>query len=213
MTLKSMLLFVRTLISCILLFNAFTQITKAQSLSTHEFNKDKSSAQIETEKAPSFEDKDVQRSIQYMLERAQFIRTLAAEHLVYLNSNRQSADIRLMEDAAQVMAFDLVCEDEKIEAKILNNIAADTSFKIAMMAGNSSISDQLAKITATQSIHERMDLVGSIATTVLMFKIGRRRGLFDALISDYGVKRFCAGMQADMRTRYNDLASNLGEAH
>lgn len=163
-------------------------------------------------KAPSLEDEHVQRSIQYMLERAQLTRTLATEHLKYLKDNRTSPDIRLMEDASQVMAFDLVCTDEKIEKKTLNHIAAETSFKIAMLAGESTISERLARITDRQTVPARMELVGDIATTVLMFEVGRRRGLFDALVTDFGAKRFCSGMRADMRTRYNDLASNLGTA-
>ena len=158
---------------------------------------------------PSFQDEDVQKSISYMLRRAQLTRMLAAEHIAYLKAHRDTAAIRLMEDASQVMAFDLVCADEKIQPKMLNQIAADTSFKIAMMAGKSTISERLARISAKQTIHRRMELIGDIATTVLMFEIGRRRGLFDALVTDFGTKRFCAGMRKDMRARYNDLASNL----
>ncbi len=167
---------------------------------------------IEQDEAPNFDDPKVQRSIQYMLERAQLTRTLAAEHLIYLNENRTSADIKLMEDAAQVMAFNLVCNDEKIVEKTLGHIAADTSFRIAMLAGESTISQRLAQITSSQEVNHRMELIGDIATTVLMFEVGRRQGLFEALVTDFGVKRFCSGMQDDMRTRYNDLASNLGSA-
>ncbi|MBL4639179.1 MAG: hypothetical protein JKY57_01485 [Kordiimonadaceae bacterium] len=160
-------------------------------------------------KAPSFDDESVQRSVGYMLKRAQLTRTLATEYLEYLYEHRDNSNMRLMEDAAQVMAFDLVCEDEKIQTKVINNIATDTSFRLAMMAGESAISERLARITAKQSVNDRMELVGDIATTVFMYEIGRRRGLYDALVTDYGTKRFCAGMVKDMRNRYNDLASNL----
>jgi hypothetical protein len=44
-----------------------------------------------------------------------------------------------------------------------------------------------------------------------MFEVGRRRGLFDALLTDFGKKRFCAGMQTDMRNRYNEIISTLGD--
>lgn len=160
--------------------------------------------------APDFDDPNVQNAIQYMLERAQLTRSLATEHLTYMQKNRASAEIRLMEDASQVMAFNILCEDEKIEEKTINHIAADTSFRIAMLAGDSTISTQLARITESQPVSRRMELIGDMATTVLMFEVGRRKGMFDALVTDFGVKRFCAGMQDDMRTRYNALASNLG---
>ncbi|MBL4836191.1 MAG: hypothetical protein JKY34_01325 [Kordiimonadaceae bacterium] len=170
---------------------------------------DNAVTQKEAVSKPSFQDEDVQKSISYMLRRAQLTRMLAAEHIAYLKNHRDTAAIRLMEDASQVMAFDLVCADEKIQSKMLNQIAADTSFKIAMMAGKSTISERLARISAKQIVNRRMELIGDIATTVLMFEIGRRRGLFDALVTDFGTKRFCAGMRKDMRARYNDLASNL----
>lgn len=153
----------------------------------------------------------VMRSMQMMLKRAQLTRTLAAEHLDYIKNHRDQADIRLIEDASQVMAFDLICEDEKMEARDLNQIAADTSFRIAMMAGTSTIGARLTRIAQEQTIKERMHLIGDIATTVLMFEVGRRRGLFDALLTDFGKKRFCSGMQTDMRNRYNDIIATLSE--
>lgn len=153
----------------------------------------------------------IMRSMQMMLERAQLTRTLAAEHLAYIKSHRDQTDIRLIEDASQVMAFDLICEDDKMEARDLNQIAADTSFKIAMMAGTSTIGARLTRIAQKQTVKERMHLIGDIATTVLMFEVGRRRGLFDALLTDFGQKRFCAGMQTDMRNRYNDIIATLGD--
>jgi len=151
------------------------------------------------------------KSMEYMLRRAQLTRTLAAEHLLYIEQNRDKAEIRMMEDASQVMAFDLICEDEKMDSHNLNQIAADTSFKIAMMAGNSTIAPRLSSVTKKQTVEERMELIGDIATTVLMYEIGRRRGLFDALLTDFGKKRFCAGMQTDMRTRYNEIIAGLGD--
>jgi len=160
---------------------------------------------------PGSDDKSVQQSVNHMLRRAQLTRALAAEHLIYIKSNRDEAEVRIIEDATQVMAFNLICEDEKITPKVLNQIATDTSFKIAMMAGRSTISEKLAKIAARQSIEDRMELIGDVATTVLMFEIGRRRGLFDALLTDFGQKRFCKGIQADMRTRYNGLANGIGQ--
>ncbi|MFC3053597.1 hypothetical protein [Kordiimonas pumila] len=163
-----------------------------------------------TPTSPSMDDPAIRKSIEHMLKRAQLTRTLAAEHLIYIKENRDTAIIRLIEDATQVMAFNLICEDEKIEARELNQIAADVSFKVAMMAGNSSISEQLARIASQQTVNERMELIGDISTTVLMFEVGRRRGLFDALMTDFGKPRFCSGMEGDMRTRYNALVTGLG---
>ncbi|MEX0297427.1 MAG: hypothetical protein AB3N28_00035, partial [Kordiimonas sp.] len=191
---------------CLVLLATLTIATTVQA-------QDSQTNPSETEQqddAPDFNDPNVQRSIQYMLERAQLTRTFAEEHLSFLKENRTSPEIRQMEDASQVMAFNRVCSDEKIDKKTINHIAADTSFRIAMLAGESTISERLARITASQTVNKRMELVGDIATTVLMFEVGRRQGLFEALVNDFGVKRFCTGMQDDMRTRYNDLASNLG---
>lgn len=180
------------------------------AMAATETNAQAETRQADTSDAPNFDDPNVQRSIQYMLERAQLTRTLASEHLTYMQQNRTSAEIRLMEDASQVMAFNLLCNDEKIEKKTIGHIAADTSFRIAMLAGESTISERLARITEQQEVDRRMELIGDMATTVLMFEVGRRKGMFDALVTDFGAKRFCAGMQDDMRSRYNDLASNLG---
>jgi len=155
-------------------------------------------------------DQQVMKSMGYMLRRAQLTRTLASEHLDYIKKNRDRDEMRALEDASQVMAFNLICEDEEMDAKALNQIAADTSFKIAMMAGTSSIGRQLTNIARKQTVEERMELIGDISTTVLMYEIGRRRGLFDALLTDFGQKRFCAGMQTDMRTRYKEIVASLG---
>lgn len=151
------------------------------------------------------------KSIDHMLRRAELTRSLAAEHLEYIKSNRDKAETRLLEDASQVMAFDLICDDEKMDYQSLNQIAADASYKIGMMAGNSTIAGRLREISKTKSVEERMELIGDVATTVLMYEIGRRRGLFDALLTDFGKKRFCAGMQTDMRTRFNEMITGLGD--
>lgn len=160
---------------------------------------------------PTQEQQDkIYKSMEYMLRRAELTRTLAAEHLLYIKNDRNKEDTRILEDASQVMAFDLICDDETIESRALNQIAADTSFKIAMMAGKSTIGPRLTRLASKQSVDERMALIGDIATTVLMYEIGRRRGLFDALLTDFGKKRFCAGMQTDMRTRYKEMNAALG---
>ena len=157
----------------------------------------------------SAEQKQILKSMQHMLRRAQTSRTLAAEHIKYIKSTDDAEAIRLLEDASQVMAFHLICEDETMDSRDLNQIAADVSFKIAMMAGNSTIAPRLTRMAQKQSVEQRMELIGDISTTVLMYEIGRRRGLFDALLTDFGQKRFCAGMQTDMRTRYDELNARL----
>jgi len=155
-------------------------------------------------------EQQVMKSMEYMLRRAQLTRTLASEHLEYIKANRETEEIRTLEDASQVMAFNLICSDEEMDSRELNQIAADTSFKIAMMAGTSSIGQQLTQLARKQTVEERMELIGDVSTAVLMYEIGRRRGLFDALLTDFGKKRFCAGMQTDMRTRYKEIIASLG---
>jgi len=156
-------------------------------------------------------EQQIMKSMEYMLRRAQLTRSLASEHLAYIKENRGKEEIRILEDASQVMAFDLICEDEQMDRRALNQIAADTSFKIAMMAGTSSIGARLTRLASKQTVEERMELIGDISTTVLMYEIGRRRGLFDALLTDFGKKRFCAGMQTDMRNRYEEILTNIGQ--
>jgi len=192
--------FVSLIASC-LLFSVFGGAAIAQEATTPG------------QPTPNEEERQAQimRSMQMMLERAQLTRTLAAQHLEFIKNNRDQTEIRLIEDAAQVMAFDLICDDDKMNPADLNQIAADTSFRIAMMAGTSSISTTLTRLAQKQSVQERMELIGDISTTVLMFEVGRRRGLFDALLTDFGKKRFCAGMQTDMRNRYNEIISTLGD--
>jgi len=161
--------------------------------------------------AQSAEQQQIARSMNYMLRRAELTRTLAAQHLEYIMSNRENSKIRLIEDASQVMAFDLICEDDQIDGKSLNQIAADITFRIAMLAGKSTIAPRLTELARKQTVEERMALIGDISTTVLMFEIGRRRGLFDALLTDFGQKRFCAGMRTDMRTRFNEMITSIGD--
>lgn len=153
----------------------------------------------------------VMKSMQYMLRRAHLTRTLAAEHLKYIKESREEGETKALDNASQVLAFNLICEDEEMDRRTLNQVAADSSLKIAMMAGNSTIAPQLKNIAQKQSVEERMELIGDIATTVLMFEIGRRSGLFDALLTDFGKKRFCSGMQTDMRNRYKMIVDNLGQ--
>ena len=151
----------------------------------------------------------VRKSINHMLARAQLVRKLAAEHHLYILENRENQIVSLIEDATQVMAYNLICEDEVMNNKALNNIATDVTFKIAIMASKSTIAGELERISQKITMEARMELVGDMATTVLMFEIGRRRGLFDALLTDFGNKRFCAGLQADVRSRYNELISEM----
>ncbi|MCK0068689.1 hypothetical protein [Kordiimonas laminariae] len=151
----------------------------------------------------------IKKSINHMLARAQLVRSLAAEHHLYILANREDQIIRLIEDASQVMAYNLICEDETMDNQALNDIATDVTFKIAVMAGKSTIAKQLEGISQQITMESRMELVGDMATTVLMFEVGRRRGLFDALLTDFGNKRFCAGLQADVRNRYNELISEM----
>jgi hypothetical protein len=161
--------------------------------------------------APKSQQDQMDDYIKVMLRRAQTTRLLAAEHLQFIKSNRDQTIIRNIEDASQVMAYDLVCEDDKLDSKTLNQIATTTSYEIAVLMEASTIAPRLTRIARNQKVNERMELMGDIATTVLMFEIGRRRGLFDALLTDFGKKRFCAGMQMDMRTRYNEITSTIGE--
>jgi len=160
---------------------------------------------------PSAEQQQIARSMNYMLRRAELTRTLAAQHLKYIMSNRENSKIRLIEDASQVMAFDQICADDQIDSQSLNQIAADITFRIAMLAGKSPIAPRLTELARKQTVEERMALIGDISTTVLMFEIGRRRGLFDALLTDFGQKRFCTGMRTDMRTRFNEMITSLGD--
>lgn len=170
-------------------------------------------AQQETieQTSPPAPDEDFQKSVQHMLNRAQMTRALAAEHLVYIRNNSKDSTVHQIDEASQVMAYNLICSDEKIDAKTLNQIATGTSFQIAMLTGKSTIGDKLMKVGAQKTVNERMELIGDIATSVLMFEVGRRRGLYDALLTDYGEKRFCDGLRDDTRARYNTLIADFNE--
>ena len=152
-----------------------------------------------------------EQSMTYMLRRADMVRALAAEHLVYMDENAASPEIHLIEEASQVLAFDVVCSDDVIDAVGLQHIATASTYKIAVLAGRSPIVAKLSEIGQQQPIRDRMNLLGDIATTVFMHKIGRRRGLFDSLVTDFGTEKFCNGMRSNMRDRYNALTSDLQE--
>lgn len=147
------------------------------------------------------------RSMNYMLRRAKLARTLAAEHIVYLGEHADKPEMHLIEEASQVIAFDLVCADDTMKPEELDRIATESSYRIASQAGQSPIGEKLADIGRQQSVQERMTLLGDISTTVFMFQVGRRRGLFDSLITDFGADGFCNGMRSSMRDRYNALVT------
>lgn len=151
------------------------------------------------------------RSMTYMLRRAKLTRTLAAEHLLYLSSNGEIPEMHLVEEASQVIAFDLVCSDAILKPDMLDEIATSSSYRIAAQVGTSPIAPKLADLAREQTVQERMDLLGDVSTTVFMFQVGRRRGLFDSLITDFGEQRFCDGMRANMRERYYLLTDGAGQ--
>ena len=162
-----------------------------------------------TESTPQAADDQALRSMSFVVQRAEIVRLLAAEHLSFLNSNRDKAEFHLLEEASQVMAYNLVCEDEAVDVAALNDIAAQTTLKVAMLVDQSPAGDTLRSLTEKYRPEDRLILIADMSSTVLMFKIGRRRGLFDALLTDFGAKRFCAGMGANMRDRFNSLVSEL----
>lgn len=151
------------------------------------------------------------KSMQMMLKRAELVRLLAAEHLIYISSQRKKNDIHLMDDASQVMAFGLVCDDPSLDPAMMNKIAAETTLQIALAVNGSPIEDRITQVMGELAPTERLTLVADVSTTVLMFKVGRRRGLFDALLTDFGTDRFCKGMRTNMIARYNGLAAYLEE--
>jgi len=152
-----------------------------------------------------------ERSMTYMLQRAKLVRTLAAQHSVYLTENADQPELHLIEEASQVVAFDLVCSDDTFDPKVLDQLATESNYRIAVQAAKSPIAGTLADIGRQQSIRERMNLLGDVATTVFMFNVGRRRGLFDSLMTDFGKVKFCNGLRGNMRERYNMLASGGGD--
>lgn len=148
------------------------------------------------------------RSMNYMLKRAKLTRGLAAQHMQFVTQNASDADARKIEDASQVVAYDFVCPDEIMQPAKLDQIATEASYRIAVMAGQSPIAKSLQELAKQQTIGERMELLGDITTTTFMFMVGRRRGLFDSLITDFGQSKFCAGMQQNMRGIYTGLTAN-----
>jgi hypothetical protein len=110
------------------------------------------------------------------------------------------------------MAFNLVCNDEAFSADVLNKIAAETTLTIALKIDGSPIGEKITQIMQSVSGEQRMTLVADVSSAVLMFKVERRRGLFDALITDFGPQRFCRGMGGNMRARYHALAAEYESA-
>jgi len=151
------------------------------------------------------------KALALILGRAQMVRTLAAQHLAYLSSKRATPDVHEMEDAAQVMAYSLICPDPAMDAKTLNDIANQSTLKIALLLDKSPVGQKIKQASEDRPDAERLTLISDVASTTLMFKIGRRRGLFDSLKTDFGQKRFCAGLGGDMRKRYESLSADLGK--
>ncbi|MCJ9429501.1 hypothetical protein [Kordiimonas marina] len=151
------------------------------------------------------------KALALILGRAQTVRILAAQHLAYLSSKRATPEVHQMEDAAQVMAYSLICADPEMDTKTLNDIANQSTLKIALLLDQSPAGQKIKADSAGRPEAERLALISDVASTTLMFKIGRRRGLFDSLKTDFGTKRFCAGLGGDMRKRYESLAADLGK--
>ena len=152
------------------------------------------------------------RSMSYMLRRAKLVRTLAAEHLVYIGENAAKPDLHLVEEASQVIAYDLVCANGNFEPAALDQMATESTYRIAVEVSNSPIVGTLSEIGQQQSVQERMNLLGDVSSTVFMFQVGRRRGLFDSLITDFGKEGFCTGMLTNMRQSYESIASAREDA-
>ncbi|WP_262690964.1 hypothetical protein [Kordiimonas aestuarii] len=165
----------------------------------------------EQENAPDARTQQEQKleGLRFMLRRAEFVRLLAAEHLQYLNANRDKAAFHMLEEASQVMSYNLICDDEAMDGRTLNNIAAQTTLQISTLIDESPAGETMAEAMKTLGVGDRLVLLADVSTAVFMFKIGRRRGLFDALLTDFGPKRFCSGMGSDMRRRYNGLVAGL----
>lgn len=157
------------------------------------------------------EQNQMAKSMQFMLKRAELVRMLAAQHLTYIDDNRDKDELHLMDDAAQVMAFSLVCQDPEYDPVILNRIAAESTLQIVLQVNGSPIEAAITEAMGDMNAKDRITLVADVASNVLMFKIGRRRGLFDALLTDFGTARFCKGMQSNMRARYQGLATSLAD--
>ncbi|WP_286828072.1 MULTISPECIES: hypothetical protein [Kordiimonas] len=169
-----------------------------------------SAAAQEENSQPSQQDQTV-RSIQYLLKRAELVRMLSAQHLIYIDDNRDKDELHLMDDAAQVMAFSLVCQDPSFDPATLNKIAAESTLQIALKVEGSPIEEAITDAMGELQGKDRITLIADVSSNVLMFKIGRRRGLFDALLTDFGTARFCKGMGSNMRARYQGLATHFKE--
>lgn len=148
------------------------------------------------------------KSMTYMLRRAKLVRSLAAEHILYLGENADKPELHLVEEASQVIAFDLVCDTGAQQPEMLDQLATESTYRIAVQAGQSPIAKTLAELGQQQPVEARMELLGDIASTVFLFQVGRRRGLFDSLITDFGKEKFCTGMQANMQERFQSLTSD-----
>ncbi len=151
------------------------------------------------------------KSMNFMLRRAKLVRTLAAEHLVYIAENATDPELHIVEEASQVVAYDLVCENGQFDPVALDQMTTESTYRIAISAGKSPIAGTLTELGQRQTIPERMSLLGDLASTVFMFQVGRRRGLFDSLITDFGMDKFCSGMRTNMRQRYDSLVASAQE--
>lgn len=147
------------------------------------------------------------KSMTYMLRRAKLVRTLTAQHMVYITENGDKPNLHLVEEASQVVAFDLVCDGNDFDPAALDQVATESTYRIAVEAGQSPIAATLREIGSTQPVQARMDLLGDISSSVFLFQVGRRRGLFDSLITDFGREKFCTGMRTNMRERYNSITA------
>lgn len=151
------------------------------------------------------------KSMNFMLRRAKLVRTLAAEHLVYIAENASQPEFHIVEEASQVVAYDLVCDNGQFDPAALDQMTTESTYRIAIAAGKSPIAETLTELGQRQTIPERMSLLGDMASTVFMFQVGRRRGLFDSLITDFGMSKFCSGMRANMRQRYDSIVASAEE--
>lgn len=151
------------------------------------------------------------KSMNFMLRRAKLVRTLAAEHLVFIAENAADPELHIVEEASQVVAYDLVCENGQFDPVALDQMTTESTYRIAIAAGKSPIAGTLTELGQRQTIPERMSLLGDLASTVFMFQVGRRRGLFDSLITDFGMDKFCSGMRTNMRQRYDSLVASAQE--
>ena len=98
-----------------------------------------------------------EQSMSYLLRRADLARALAAELLVHMDENAAAPEIHLIEEAGQVLAYDVVCGDDIINAKGLQHIATASTYKIAVVAGRSPIVAKLSEIGQQQPIRDRIE--------------------------------------------------------